>query len=67
MNVRTASLFALIGTILMAILSVARFVQYFMNSLNGLVASAMVLSALIQAIAWITLVVFFFVFYRRQA
>ena len=67
MTIRTASLFALIGTVLAAAAATARFILYVVNSLNGLVASISVLTALVQAIVWITLAVFFVVFYRKQA
>lgn len=67
MTIRTASLFALIGTVLAAATATVHFILYFLNSLNGLVASAAVLDALVQAIVWITLAIFFVVFYRKQS
>ena len=66
MSVRSASLFALIGTILAGVLAIALFVRDLLNSLSGAVAPATVMVSLIYAVAWTSLAVFFWVSYRRQ-
>jgi phage-related protein len=66
MNVRTACLFALIGTILAAALEIVRLLRDLINSMNGAVAPITVFTTFIFALAWTSLAVFFWAFYRRQ-
>ena len=64
MTLKSASLLALIGTTLMTILSVWRFVINLLNVLHDAVAPAVVLSSLIEAFAWLSVAVFLFYFHR---
>ena len=67
MTLKSASLLALIGTTLMMILSVWRFVINLLNVLHDAVAPAVVFSSFIAAFAWLSLAVFLYYFYRTQA
>jgi nicotinate-nucleotide pyrophosphorylase len=67
MTRKSAALLALIGTTLVTILTVWRFLMNLMNHLQGVVAPVVVLSSLIEAFAWVTVAVFLYVFYRTQA
>ncbi len=64
MTLKSASLLALIGTMIMAILSVWRFVINLLNVLHDAIAPAVVFSSMIEAVAWISVAVFFYYFYR---
>ncbi len=66
MTLKGAAVLALIGSILMTVLTVWRFILAVLNSLNGLVASVVVISSLIEAFAWLSVAIFFYVFYRNQ-
>jgi hypothetical protein len=67
MTLKGAALLALIGTSLATILTVWQFVVTLVNHLHGLVAAAVVLSSLVEAFAWLSVAVFFYVFHRTQA
>jgi len=67
MTLKGAALLALIGTALVTALTIWRFVVNLINHLNGLVAPVIVLSSLIEAFAWLSVMIFFFYFYRTQA
>ena len=62
MTLKSAATLAFIGTFLAAILLVWNFVSGVINLANGLVAVTTVLSALVYALAAVSLTVFFFVF-----
>ena len=64
---KLAALLAFVGTLLATILTTWRLVINIFNALNGAVAPAVVLSSLIEALAWLSLAVFFFLFHRSQA
>lgn len=67
MTLKTAALLALIGTALMTILSVWRFVINLLNALHDAIAPATVVSSFVVAFAWLSVAVFFFYFHRTQA
>ena len=67
MTLKGAALLALIGTALVTVLTIWRFVVNLINHLEGLVAAVIVLSSLIEAFAWLSVMVFFFFYYRTQA
>jgi hypothetical protein len=67
MTLKSAALLALIGTTLMTILSVWRFVISLLNVLHDAVAPVVVFSSFIEAFAWLSVAVFFYYFHRTQA
>jgi hypothetical protein len=66
MTLKGAALLALIGTTLMTILTVWRFVVNLLNFLHGAIAPVVVLSSLIEAFAWLSVAMFFYFFHRTQ-
>ena len=62
MTLKSAATFAFIGTLLAAVLLVWNFVSGLINLANGLIPLTTVLSALVYALAAVSLAVFFFVF-----
>jgi len=67
MNLKNASLLALVGTSLLAILLVLKFVNYFLAFVRGLTPATVLLSSLIYAFAALSVAVFFYVFHRAQS
>jgi hypothetical protein len=67
MTLKNAALLALIGTILITVLLVWRFVDNFLNVLRGLVPAVTLFSSLIYAFACLSVAVFFYVFHRAQS
>ena len=66
MTLKTAALLAVIGTILMTVLSVWAFVSHVVNVLRGLVPAVTVFSSFVYAFAWFSVAVFFCLFHRAQ-
>jgi hypothetical protein len=66
MTLKTAALLALIGTILMTVLLVWNFVSHVLNVLHGAEAPVVLFASFIYAFGCLTVMVFFFVFYRAQ-
>lgn len=66
MTLKNAALFALIGTMLLAILVVATFIRDILALGNGILPAVTVLKSLIHAIASVSVAVFFYVFHKSQ-
>jgi hypothetical protein len=66
-TLRNAAFLALIGTILVAALRVWNLIFNILNVVRGLVPATLFFSSLIYAFASLSVAIFFFVFYRRQA
>jgi hypothetical protein len=66
MNLATASLLALIGTTLLAVLTVAGLVTDLLAFSRGLLGTRVLVSSFVQAFAAVSLSVFFFVFLRLR-
>jgi hypothetical protein len=66
MNLRSAALLALVGTILMTALLVWDFVLTFLNVLRDLVPAVSLFSSFIYAFGCLSVMVFLFVFHRAQ-
>jgi len=67
MNLRTASLLALIGTLLAAILLAALFIRTVMEIIEGIIPVMSLLSPLVYLIAALCVMLFFYVFHRGQS
>jgi hypothetical protein len=67
MTLKTAALLALIGTVLMTVLLVWNFVLTVLNVLRDLVPAVTLFSTFIYAFGCFSVMVFFFVFHRRQS
>ncbi len=67
MTLKNAPLLALIGTVLMTALLVWNFVFNLLNLLRGLVPAVTLFSSFIYAFGCFSVMVFFFVFHRRQS
>jgi hypothetical protein len=67
MTLKNASLLALVGTILMTVLSVWNFVLTLLNVLRDLVPPVRLFSSFTYAFACFSVMVFFFVFHRAQS
>ena len=67
MSIKNAALLATIGTAVLAILLLLKFVNDLLALTRGLIPGMVVLESLIHAFAAGTVVVFFYVFYRRQS
>ena len=66
MSLKNAALFALVGMVLLTIVMVAHLVLNVWGVLNGVVPAIQVLTSLIQALASVSLAVFFYVFQKGQ-
>jgi hypothetical protein len=66
MNLKTASFLAMIGTLLLTILLVYRFVMDALNVVSGLIPAVTLFSCLIYAFAALTVTIFFFVFHKQS-
>jgi hypothetical protein len=67
MSIRNAALLATIGTAVLAILLLLRFVNDLLALMRGLIPGMDVLASLVYVFAAVTVVVFFFVFHRGQS
>jgi hypothetical protein len=67
MSVKNAALLATIGTAVLTILLLLQLVNNLLLFLRGLIPVMVPLSSLIFAFAAVTVVVFFYIFYRRQS
>jgi hypothetical protein len=67
MNLKTASLLALVGTVLLTILLAVNFVRDVLAVADGLIPLMSLLSPLVYLIAALCVTVFFFVFHRSQS
>jgi len=67
MTLKHASMLALIGTVLLALLLVADLILNLMSIMRGLIPAVMLLTSLIYAFAALSVAVFFHAFHRAQS
>jgi hypothetical protein len=67
MSLKTAAFLAFIGMILLTVLDAAGFLRDLTAFLHDAVAAVTLLGAAIHLLASLTVTIFLFVFYRRQA
>jgi len=67
MTLKNASLFALVGTILLTALLLVHFVIDAWGIVNGVVPAIRVLASSIRVLGSVSLAVFFWVFHKAQA
>jgi hypothetical protein len=67
MTLKTATLPALIGTILVTTVTVLNFIFNLLNVFRGLVPALTVVPSFIYAFGALTVAVFFYVFYKAQS
>ncbi len=64
---KNAALLATIGTAVLTILLLLKLVNDLLALMRGLIPGIVFLASLIHAFAAVTVVAFFFIFYRRQS
>ena len=67
MSVKNAALLAMLGTAVLTILLLLKLVNNLLALMRGLIPATVFLSSLIFAFAAVTVVVFFYIFHRRQS
>ena len=67
MTLKHASLLALIGTLLLAILLVGDLILDLLSILRGLIAMVVLLTAFIRAFAAVSVTLFFYAYHRAQS
>ena len=67
MSVKNAALLAMIGTAMLTILLLWKLVNNLLALMRGLIPATVFFSSLIFAFAAVTVVVFFYIFHRRQS
>ena len=67
MSVKNAALLATIGTAVLTILLLWKLVNNLLALMRGLIPATVFFSSLIFAFAAVTVVVFFYIFHRRQS
>jgi hypothetical protein len=66
MTLKNASLLALVGTALVSLLMLWNLISNVLNVARGLIPVDTLLSSLIHTFGYLTIVVFFYVFYKEQ-
>ncbi len=67
MSLKNAALLALIGTILLTLLAVANFISTVLGVLRDVIPAMALLTSLVRLFASLSVLVFFYVFYRTQS
>ena len=67
MSLKNAALLALIGMILLTVLVGANFISTVSGVVRGLILAMALLTSLVDLFASLSVVVFFYVFYRKQS
>jgi hypothetical protein len=67
MSLKNAALLALIGTILLTILIAAHFISTVLGVMHEVVPAVALLTSLVHLFASFSVLVFFYVFYRKQS
>ena len=67
MTLKNAALLALIGIILLTVLVVASFISTLLGVMRDLIPATALLTSLVHLFASLTVLVFFYVFYRKQS
>jgi len=66
-SLKNAALLALIGIILLAVLVVASFISTVLGVMRDLIPAMALLTSLVHVFASLSVLVFFYVFYRAQS
>jgi hypothetical protein len=67
MSLKNAALLALIGTILLTVLVLAHFITTILGVIRDLIPAMALLTSLVHLFASFSVLVFFYVFYRKQS
>ena len=67
MSLKNAALLALIGTLLLTVLVVAHFISTVLGVMRDLIPAMALLTSLVHLFASLSVLVFFYVFYRKQS
>jgi hypothetical protein len=67
MTLKNAGLLALVGTLLATMLLVVDFIEDFLGVVRGLIPAIRLVTSLIYAFAGIAVVVFLYVFHKKQS
>ncbi|MGO8732473.1 MAG: hypothetical protein ACLQVM_06755 [Terriglobia bacterium] len=67
MSLKNASLLALIGTILLTLLVLAHFISTVLGVIHEVIPAMALLTSLVRLFASLSVLVFFYVFYRNQS
>ena len=67
MGLKTAAFFALIGMVLLTVLLAVGFIRDVSAFSSGAIAAVVLLTSLIHLLASLSLVVFLYVFYKKQS
>ncbi|HUY15883.1 MAG TPA: hypothetical protein VMX16_19970 [Terriglobia bacterium] len=67
MSLKSAALLALIGTILLTILVLAHFIFTVLGVMRDVIPAMALLTSLVHLFASLSVLVFFYVFYRKQS
>ena len=67
MSLKNAALLALIGTILLTVLVVAHFISTVLGVMREVIPAMALLTSLVHLFAILSVLVFFYVFYRKQS
>lgn len=67
MTLKNAALFALIGTILLAVLEGAGFIRDLLSFVNGVIAAIALLISGVHFLASLSMAVFLYVFHKAQS
>jgi hypothetical protein len=67
MSLKSAALLALIGTILLTVLVLAHFIFTVLGVMREVIPAMALLTSLVHLFASLSVLVFFYVFYRKQS
>jgi len=67
MSLKSAALLALIGTMLLTVLVVAHFISTVLGVMREVIPAMALVTSLVHLFASLSVLVFFFVFYRKQS
>jgi hypothetical protein len=67
MSLKNAALLALMGTILLTVLVLAHFISTVLGVMRDVIPAMALLTSLVHLFASLSLVMFFYVFYRKQS
>ena len=67
MSLKNAALLALIGTILLTVLVLAHFINTILGVIRDVIPAMALLPSLVHLFASLSVLVFFYVFYRKQS
>ena len=67
MSLKNAALLALIGTVLLTVLVLAHFITTILGVIRDLIPAMALLTSLVHLFASLSVLVFFYVFYRNQS